>query len=85
MPERSDAYQAALDFLYSFIDYSLTRNLRNAPEKFDLARMEALLAGLGNPHLAYPVIHVAGTKGKGSTAALAASALRAGGYKVGLY
>jgi len=84
MPER-DAYQEALDFLYSFIDYSLTRNLRNAPEKFDLARMEALLAGLGNPHLAYPVIHIAGTKGKGSTAALTAAALQAQGYKTGLY
>ncbi len=78
-------YQDALDFLYSFIDYSLTRNLRNAPEKFDLARMEALLAALGNPHRAYRVIHIAGTKGKGSTAALTAAALQAQGYRVGLY
>ncbi len=85
MPNYESDYQAALDFLYSFIDYSLTRNLRNAPEKFDLARMEALLEALGNPHLAYPVIHVAGTKGKGSTAALIAAALQAQGYNVGLY
>lgn len=85
MPIYEPEYQAALDFLYSFIDYSLTRNLRNAPEKFDLARMEALLEALGNPHRAYPVLHIAGTKGKGSTAALMAAALQAEGYRVGLY
>ncbi len=85
MASHEDAYQAALDFLYSFIDYSLTRNLRNAPEKFDLARMEALLDALGQPHRAYAVFHVAGTKGKGSTAAFIASALQAQGYRVGLY
>ncbi|HFC09744.1 MAG TPA: bifunctional folylpolyglutamate synthase/dihydrofolate synthase [Chloroflexi bacterium] len=85
MPEYEPDYQAALDFLYSFIDYSLTRNLRNAPEKFDLARVEALLEALGDPHRAYPVLHIAGTKGKGSTAALMAAALQAQGYTVGLY
>jgi dihydrofolate synthase/folylpolyglutamate synthase len=40
---------------------------------------------LGNPQNTYPIIHVAGTKGKGSVSALCASALQAGGYKVGLY
>lgn len=78
-------YQETLDFLYTFIDYSLQRNFRMSPEKFNLARMEALLARLGNPHLAYPVIHIAGTKGKGSVAAMCASALQAAGYRVGLY
>ncbi len=79
------AYQEALDFLYGFIDYSLTRNFRNAPEKFDLARMHALLGRMDNPHRRYPVIHIAGTKGKGSVAAMTAAALRAAGYRVGLY
>jgi dihydrofolate synthase/folylpolyglutamate synthase len=78
-------YQQALDYLYSFVDYSLTRAFRYSPEKFDLSRMAAFLELLGNPHLKYPVIHVAGTKGKGSTSALIASALRAAGYKTGLY
>ena len=78
-------YRAALDYLYSFIDYSLTRNLRNAPDKFDLGRMEALLAALGDPHRRYPVVHIAGTKGKGSVAAMIAAALQAAGYRVGLY
>jgi dihydrofolate synthase / folylpolyglutamate synthase len=79
------AYQEALDYLYRFVDYSLTRNFRYAPEKFDLGRMVVFLDLLGNPHQRYPVIHVAGTKGKGSTSALAASALQAAGYHVGLY
>ncbi len=43
------AYQEALDYLYSFIDYSLTRNARYSPENFDLERMRAFMAELGNP------------------------------------
>jgi len=78
-------YQATLDYLYTFVDYSLVRNFRNAPGRFDLARMAAFAAALGNPHKQYPIIHVAGTKGKGSISALCASALQAGGYRTGLY
>ena len=78
-------YQAALDYLYSFVDYSLTRAFRYAPEKFDLGRMRDFMAELGQPQESYPIIHVAGTKGKGSICAMCASALRAAGYRVGLY
>jgi dihydrofolate synthase/folylpolyglutamate synthase len=78
-------YQAALDYLYSFVDYSMTRALRYSAEKFDLGRMVRLMDVLGNPHRAYPVIHIAGTKGKGSTAALCANALKCAGLRVGLY
>lgn len=78
-------YQATLEYLYSFVDYSLTHNLSNLPEKWDLERMRQFLKPLGNPQQAYPVIHVAGTKGKGSVCAMCASALQAAGYKVGLY
>ncbi len=85
MSELDHAYQNALDYIYSFIDYSLTRNFRYSPEKFNLDRMAALLELLGNPHRQYPVIHIAGTKGKGSISALAASSLRAAGYITGLY
>lgn len=84
MPIEVD-YQETLDYLYSFVDYSLTRNLRYSPEQFNLGRMTALMADLGNPHQQYPVVHVAGTKGKGSTAAMIASVLQAAGYKVGFY
>lgn len=78
-------YQQTLEYLYGFVDYSLTHADRYSPDKFDLARMRAFAEHLGNPHMAYPIIHVAGTKGKGSVSALCAAALRQAGYKVGLY
>lgn len=80
-----EKYQQSLDYLYSYIDYSLTRSFRYSPEKFDLKRMEILLEKLGNPHEKYKIIHIAGTKGKGSTAAFIETILRTAGYKTGLY
>ncbi|HHV61263.1 MAG TPA: bifunctional folylpolyglutamate synthase/dihydrofolate synthase [Firmicutes bacterium] len=50
-----------------------------------LARIERLLEMLGNPHQGLRAIHIAGTNGKGSTAAIIDSILRASGYRVGLY
>jgi dihydrofolate synthase / folylpolyglutamate synthase len=78
-------YQQALDYLYSFIDYSLQRNFTYETANLDLRRVIAFLELLGNPHQRYPVIHVAGTKGKGSVSAMIASALKAAGYRTGLY
>ena len=88
IPDMSDidaAYNLALDYLYSFVDYSLKHSSELAKADFDLERMRALMVELGNPQDQYPIIHVAGTKGKGSVSALCASALEAGGYRVGLY
>jgi len=79
------AYSEALDYLYSFVDYSLKHISELARAEFNLDRMFALLEELGNPQSKYPIIHVAGTKGKGSVSALCASALKAAGYKSGLY
>ena len=53
--------------------------------RFGLERMERGLAALGHPERAAPVLHVAGTNGKGSTCAMAAAALRAAGRRTGLY
>ena len=78
-------YQSALDYLYSFVDYSLKHSSELAKADFNLDRMHALMAELGHAQNAYPTIHVAGTKGKGSVSALCAAALRAAGYKTGLY
>ena len=78
-------YNKALDYLYSFVDYSLKQSSELAQAEFNLDRMYALMEELGNPQNMYPIIHVAGTKGKGSVCALCASALKAAGYKVGLY
>ncbi len=53
--------------------------------RFGLERMERALDALGRPERAYPVLHVGGTNGKGSTCAMAAAALTAAGLRVGLY
>jgi dihydrofolate synthase/folylpolyglutamate synthase len=79
------AYNKALDYLYSFVDYSLKHISELAKAEFNLDRMFALMKELGDPHTKYPIIHVAGTKGKGSVCALCTSALQAAGYKTGLY
>lgn len=79
------AYNEALDYLYSHVDYSLKKASELARADFNLERMKTFMGLLGNPHEKYPVLHVAGTKGKGSTCALMASALTAAGYRTGLY
>lgn len=78
-------YNKALDYLYSFVDYSLKHSSELAKAEFNLDRMFALMEELGDPQNKYPIIHVAGTKGKGSVSALCASGLKVAGYKVGLY
>jgi dihydrofolate synthase/folylpolyglutamate synthase len=79
------SYQEALDYIYSFADYSKKRTYRYAADVFDLSRVRGLLELLGNPQEKFASIHIAGTKGKGSVSALVASVLHAAGYKVGLY
>jgi dihydrofolate synthase/folylpolyglutamate synthase len=78
-------YNQALDYLYSFVDYSLKHSSELAKADFNLNRMFALMKSLGDPQTKYPIIHVAGTKGKGSTSALCAAGLQAAGYMTGLY
>ena len=85
MNDFDKTYNLALDYLYSFVDYSLKHASELAKAEFNLGRMRALMDELGNPEAKYPIIHVAGTKGKGSVSALCASALGAAGYKTGLY
>lgn len=78
-------YQEALDYVYGFTDYEKKISYLYSPEHFDLARVEKLLASLDNPHRRFKSIHIAGTKGKGSVAAMSESILRAAGYRTGLY
>jgi len=77
-------YQQALDYIYSYIDYETMRMPRDAAH-YDLRRMDELLAQIGNPHLKARSVHIAGTNGKGSVAAMVASALSGCGYTTGLY
>lgn len=85
MSDIETQYNQALDYLYSFVDYSLKHISELAKAEFNLDRMFALMDELGNPQKKYSIIHVAGTKGKGSVASLCASALKAAGYTTGLY
>lgn len=77
-------YQQALKYLDSFVNYEQLASYRY-PDGFSLARVEVLLERLGNPQRKYRTLHVAGTKGKGSTCAFAASILQEAGYRTGLY
>lgn len=78
-------YQATLDYLFTFVDHSLTKLTPETKHDFNLERMRRFLTELGDPHTRYPVVHVTGTKGKGSTSALIANILRCSGMKVGLF
>ena len=66
--------------------YALGHELAQTPSnKFDLAHMRVLLAALENPETKFPSVLIAGTNGKGSTAATLAAILQASGIKTGLY
>ena len=69
-------YPATVQFLYSLQQHGI---------KLGLETIRALLARVGDPHRRYPVLHIGGTNGKGSTAAMTASMLQAAGHCVGLY
>jgi dihydrofolate synthase / folylpolyglutamate synthase len=79
------SYAAAVDHLYA-LGHELAPPPANTPRrKFDLAHMRVLAAALGDPQAAFPSVLIAGTNGKGSTAATLASILTAAGYRTGLY
>ena len=72
-----------LSKLYSRINYEL--KIRVEPQDFKLNNIRALLARVGDPQLRYPVLHIAGTKGKGSVATMCANIVTASGRKTGLF
>src|SRR5215470_4600589 len=75
------SYQAAISRMYA-----LGHELAQSPErKFDLAHMRTLLGALENPEREFPSVLIAGTNGKGSTAATLAAILQASGLSTGLY
>ncbi|HEX7447352.1 MAG TPA: folylpolyglutamate synthase/dihydrofolate synthase family protein [Pirellulales bacterium] len=81
----TEAYQASLAFLLGRIDYERALHVPYGEGAFRLERMRRLLALVDDPQAGLPIVHVAGTKGKGSTAAMIAAALSAAGYRTGLY
>lgn len=77
-------YADALQFLESFVNHEAEKT-SDYPQAFKLDRMRALARELGNPQNAYECILIAGSKGKGSTAAFLSSILRMENLRVGLY
>src|SRR2546427_13091364 len=70
------SYTKAMRFLNSLSDYERLRIVRYTSQNFDLDRMRTLLRKIGNPQEKFRSVHVAGTKGKGSTCAMVASMLQ---------
>ncbi|MCY3959212.1 MAG: Mur ligase family protein [Chloroflexi bacterium] len=82
----SDMYAAGLAWLYAYADFERGAGLGGGPPfERGLERTSRLLADLGNPHDGLRIVHVAGSKGKGSVCALVASAAEAAGLRTGLY
>ncbi len=78
-------YTATLHYLYSLTDYEREHIAHYDPDTLDLGRVRRTLARLGDPQDQFPTIHIAGTKGKGSVAAICAAVCQAAGLKTGLY
>lgn len=86
MPDqRFDSYPAAMAFLTARIDYERAAADSLTARGFKLDRMRELLARLGDPQSTIPAVHIAGTKGKGSTAVMTAEILAAAGLRTGLF
>lgn len=82
MTRRSDS---DLDFLNARVDYERSASIPYQDHAFKLDRMRALLDRLGNPQDRLPIVHVAGTKGKGSVSAMVAAVLDKAGIRTGLF
>jgi dihydrofolate synthase/folylpolyglutamate synthase len=79
------SYKQAIRYLFERTDYEKQEHLGYNVTTFNLNRMKKLLLLLGNPHKKIHTAHIAGTKGKGSTATMLAKMLEANDYDVGLY
>lgn len=78
-------YDAAIAYINDFIDYERHPDFSRQARLYNLNRISHLLELLGNPQEQLRIVHIAGSKGKGSTAALIASILSCAGYQTGLF
>lgn len=76
---------SAVEWLLARVNYERTTGVPYSDRQLKLDRMRQLVTLLGNPDRRYPIVHVAGTKGKGSTSAMVAAMLTAAGYRTGVY
>jgi folylpolyglutamate synthase/dihydropteroate synthase len=78
-------YHAAFKYLFEHVNHERMRKIRLRASMFKLDRMEALCEALGRPQNAVRMVHVVGSKGKGSTVSMIEASLRKCGYTVGTY
>jgi dihydrofolate synthase/folylpolyglutamate synthase len=78
-------YSQAEEYLNSFVNYEQIPGISYAQPGYSLRHVEELLNRMGDPQLAARTVHIAGTKGKGSVAAMIAQVLSDSGYRTGLY
>jgi dihydrofolate synthase / folylpolyglutamate synthase len=78
-------YKQAESYLNNFINYENIPGITYASGEYSLKHIQELLRRIGNPHLHSKTVHIAGSKGKGSTAVMIAQVLIDAGYKTGLY
>jgi dihydrofolate synthase/folylpolyglutamate synthase len=78
-------YPDAIEYLLQLTDFERTPGMSSADPSWNIARMRSLLDRLGNPQDGRLTVHVTGSKGKGSVAAMLASVLTQAGYTTGLY
>jgi dihydrofolate synthase / folylpolyglutamate synthase len=78
-------YEQAIEFIYGRINYERVAGVAYSADDGKLERMRRLLALLDRPDERLPVVHIAGTKGKGSTSVMTAGILSAAGYRTGLF
>lgn len=84
-PSLTAARDAAVAWLMGRVNYERAAIVPAAEQAFKLDRIRELLRRLGDPHAGLRIVHVAGTKGKGSTSAMIAAACEAAGLRTGLY
>ena len=80
-----ESYEQALEYLYSRINYERVVSSAYTVDDFKLDRMREFLRRLRDPQESIPAVHVAGTKGKGSTASMIAQTLTSSGFRTGLF
>src|SRR5262245_59204350 len=78
-------YEQAIEFLFGRVNFERLSGLQFSADDFKLDRMRELLRRLGDPQESIPAVHIAGTKRKGSTAALTAQTLSAAGIRTALF
>ncbi|MDD5311590.1 MAG: bifunctional folylpolyglutamate synthase/dihydrofolate synthase [Dehalococcoidia bacterium] len=78
-------YSQAEKFLIGLTDYEKSSSVLYNAGNYDLRRMELLLGSIANPHRGRRTVHITGTKGKGSTAAMISGVLSAAKYRTGLF